>query len=717
MALVAAPAPVAGANQGPCQLYIKVLEAKNVKGLDKNGLSDPIVEVYMGAERRNPLSTKVYNKTVNPQWHEEFIFTLPEQNIPITFHVWDYVRIFSNVTLGTATLDPSTIAPNSAVDLWLPVTGQNGQGELHIFAQSTPLTARNPAKGTRLSTFRMILERTVYFPGEVIRGALVFNVGMPVKLRGVRVKFEGFTKTSWSETRGTDRNRRTVWYHSHIVYFNPTATVYGNPRGVRGDMIIPSGGYYWPFEFVLPASCAPSYTHTLGQNNYFVKGYVDIPMGFDRTVTETLTLTAQYATLVPMLYTKNSSTAKAIFASDQNISVSVTTPPVAYMGEQFDVSMTIVNQGTKAVREVLISLNMKAFFTASSVEGRETRTVHAEVMTHKVAGIAGFPIPPGQTWQGTIRIGIPTKIAPSIPAASSPLIQVFHTIKTRVNTEGNFFTKASNEKKFPVLVGERYPFLQQVVVAPPSQPQGVIVVAQQPPDVYKYLAPSVMQGEAYNPVGNVVPHEVFAQQQVLQCEQWVEAVPNSVNYDPNQSYGPTNYSFGAAPSPGPSQPGYPAQQGYAAAPAQQGYAMQQNPSPAQGYPAQQGYAAPQPGQVQRSPSMGPQQGFPAQQGYAAPQPQQGMPAHGYPAMQHSNSQQNFQAPQAVPAQQGYQAPQQGAPAQQGFAVGPQGYPASGSPAPGAQVNPYASQPGNANPYAPQGPTAAQTGYQAPQTYQ
>jgi hypothetical protein len=569
----------------------------------------------------------------------------------------------------------------------------------------------------------MILERTVYFPGEVVRGALVFNVGMPLKIRGVRVKFEGFTKTQWSETRGTDRNRRTVWYHSHLVYFNPIATVYGNPRGVKGDLIIGSGGYYWPFEFVLPANCAPSYQHNLGQNSYFVKGYVDIPMGFDRTVTEPLTLTVQYATLMPTLYTKNSSKAKAIFASDQNISVSVTTGPVAYMGEQFEVNMQIVNQGTKAVREVLISLNMKAFFTARSVEGRETRTVRAEIMTHKVAGVAGFPIPPGQTWTGTIRVGIPNKIAPSIPASSSPLIQVFHTIKTRVNTEGNFFTKASNEKKFPVLVGERYPFLQQVVVAPPpQQAQGVIVVAQQPPDVYKYLAPSVMQGETYNPVGNVVPHEVFAQQQVLQCEQWVETVPDSEVYNPSQSYGPTDYSFGGSPSPTPQ--GYPAQQGYAAQPGQ----VQRSPSMghAQGFPAQQGYAAPQgqagypvaqPQQVQRSPSMGPAQGYPAQQGYAAPQQQQGVPAHqAYPAMQHSNSQHGFQAPQAAPAQQGYQAPQQGAPAQQGYAA-PYGYPSStGSPAPGAQANPYATAPSNVNPYAPQGATPAQTGYQAPANY-
>lgn len=44
--------------------------ARNIKGLDKNGVSDPMVEVYIGNVRRSPLSTKVYNKTVNPQVRE-----------------------------------------------------------------------------------------------------------------------------------------------------------------------------------------------------------------------------------------------------------------------------------------------------------------------------------------------------------------------------------------------------------------------------------------------------------------------------------------------------------------------------------------------------------------------------------------------------------------------------------------------------------------------
>ena len=630
------------------------------------------------------------------------MFTLPEQNVPITFHVWDYVRILSNVSLGTATLDPSTIAPNTAVDMWLPISTQ---GELHIFAQSTPLTARNPAKGTRLSTFRMILERTVFFPGETIRGALVFNVGPPLKIRGVRVKFEGYTRTHWTETHGTGNNRRTTHYHSHIVYFNPVATLYGNPRGVRGDMIIPSAGYYWPFEFVLPSNLAPSYSHSFGSNQYFAKGYVDIPMGFDKTVTETLKMTVQYGTLQPVLYTKSSEKAKAIFASDQNISVSVSTPPVAYMGQTTELVVNIVNRGTKAVREVLVSLNMKAFFTAHGFN-HGTKVVGAEITNHKISGVAGFPIPPGQSWSGKIRIQIPDKIAPSIPGTCSPLIQIYHTLKTRVNTEGNFFTKASNEKKFPILVGEVYPFMPTVVAPPPPQQQpGMIVVAQPPPEVYRYLAPAPMVGDQYNPVGQVVPHDVFAAQGVMQVEQYVEEVPNSTNFDPNQAYGPQGYTL---------QPqGTNAQQGYMASPPQQ----HGSPAPQQGSTAQTGYMAPQQGYA------APQPGY-AQQGYASPQgpspgpygsqPQQ---QSGYaPSSANPYAQPGHISPQGSQAQLGYAPQQQGSPAPQGSSaqVGYMSPQQQGSPTPQGYASPqqqYASpQPGHISPQGSQ----AQLGYAAPQ---
>lgn len=380
----------------------------------------------------------------------------------------------------------------------------------------------------------MILERTTYYPGEMIRGAMIYNVGMPRKIRGVRVRFNGETKTHWTESRRNGNNTYTVVFSAHYVFFDPIATLYGNPRGKKDDFKIQSGGYYWPFEFVLPMTLAPSFQHNLGRNSYYVKGYVDIPMSPDKTVIQDLNMTVQYGTLHPVLNMRFSKKAKALLASNQNISVGLRAPEVAYMGEGFPIDVDIENQGTKEVKEVIIELKVKYWFTAHHYgEGWKSRKVKHNILKQKVSGVAGFPVPPGARWTGQIQVQIPTGIAPSVPEATSPIVQVIYHFKATMNTTGNVFTKASNDKKLPVLIGQRYPFAPQIVAAPPPVPQ--ISIAQAPQNVYQYLAPAPPMAANQNVgyVGPVLSHEQFVAATPYQPEQWVEQQEGAQAYDPN----------------------------------------------------------------------------------------------------------------------------------------------------------------------------------------
>jgi hypothetical protein len=464
------------------------------------------------------------------QWHEEFIFTLPSNQNTITLRVLDWNRVMKNVPLGVAVLEVAKVTPNVGLDMWMPL---DTQGEIHIFVQATTL-ALSPAKPkqTRLGSFRMNIERIVYFPGESVRGAIIYNVGKPKKIRGVRVRFEGATRTHWSETRGSGDNRRTIHFHAHYVYFNPIATLYGNPRGQKKDFKIPSGGYYWPFEFNLPLNLAPSFYHNLGNNSYYVKGYVDIPMAIDKTVTQKLTMTCQYSQLHPTINVKFSKKAKALLASNENISVGLAAPEIAYMGENFPIDVTIDHKGTKDVKEVIIKLKAKYYFTAHSVEGWKTRVVKKNVMQHKVAGVAGFPIPPGQKWVGQIQVPVPGALPPSVPDETSPIVQVYYSFHATMNTSGNVFTKASNTKKLAVLLGERIPF-QPTIVTTATTYTPAITLAQAPQDVYQYMAPAPMVGEELSYVGPVMSHEQFVAASPYQPEQWVEAEKDAVAYDPS----------------------------------------------------------------------------------------------------------------------------------------------------------------------------------------
>jgi hypothetical protein len=512
--------------------------ARGIKGVEKNGNSDGMVELWVGKEKKNPLKTKVYDDTLTPQWHEEFIFTLPDASPVISFMVLDWNRIMKNVPLGSCELEPSKVLPNVGLDMWLPL---DTQGELHIFVQATPLAAA-PAKpkSLRLGSFRMNVERAVYFPGEAVRGAIIYNVGKPRKIRGVRVRFEGATRVSWSESRRRGDKNVTIYFRAHYVYFNPIATLYGNPRGQKKDFKIPSGGYYWPFEFNLPLNLAPSFFHGIGQNAYFVKGYVDIPMAVDKTVTQKLTMTCEYSQLHPTINVKFSKKAKALLASNQNISVALAAPEIAYMGENFPIDVSIDHQGTKDVKEVLIKLKAKYYFTARNAhEGWKTRVVKKNVMSHKVAGVAGFPIPPGTKWNGQIQVPIPGALPPSVPDEVSPIVQVYYHFKATMNTTGNVFTKASNTKKLAILLGERVPFQPVIVttVTTTAAPAPQIMVAQAPANIYEYLAPAPITGEEISYVGPVMSHEQFVAAQPFQPEQWVENEEGAVAYSTTEVAG------------------------------------------------------------------------------------------------------------------------------------------------------------------------------------
>uniref|UniRef100_A0A915BJC1 Rabphilin-1 n=1 Tax=Parascaris univalens TaxID=6257 RepID=A0A915BJC1_PARUN len=58
------------------QLRIRLIRAKNLKAMDKNGFSDPYVKFYLipGAAKATKLASKTIEKSLNPEWNEEFTY-------------------------------------------------------------------------------------------------------------------------------------------------------------------------------------------------------------------------------------------------------------------------------------------------------------------------------------------------------------------------------------------------------------------------------------------------------------------------------------------------------------------------------------------------------------------------------------------------------------------------------------------------------------------
>ncbi|KAF9136926.1 hypothetical protein BG015_002947 [Linnemannia schmuckeri] len=148
VASIAAPAVTATAPGDPGttgRLTIHVIEAENLMGVDKSGLSDPYVKVRVNS--KEVLKTKVKKETLSPNWSEWTVVSgiNTGQPVVVDFQVKDHNTIGGNKDLGGCDvslweyIQPGAPGGGLKADFWAPVDGQGGK--LHLLLQFEPTEA------------------------------------------------------------------------------------------------------------------------------------------------------------------------------------------------------------------------------------------------------------------------------------------------------------------------------------------------------------------------------------------------------------------------------------------------------------------------------------------------------------------------------------------------------------------------------------------------
>ncbi|XP_010082611.1 PREDICTED: synaptotagmin-2-like [Pterocles gutturalis] len=87
------------------KLTVLILEAKKLKRMDSDGLSDPFVKVHLILNRKKwkKKKTNVKKNTLNPYFNEVFVFEVPFdqiQNMDVVISVWDHDKVTKNEPIG-----------------------------------------------------------------------------------------------------------------------------------------------------------------------------------------------------------------------------------------------------------------------------------------------------------------------------------------------------------------------------------------------------------------------------------------------------------------------------------------------------------------------------------------------------------------------------------------------------------------------------------------
>ncbi|XP_051499506.1 multiple C2 and transmembrane domain-containing protein 1 [Apus apus] len=116
---------------------ITLIEGRELKAMDANGLSDPYVKFRLGHQK---YKSKIVPKTLNPQWREQFDFHLYEERggiIDIT--VWDKDAGKKDDFIGRCQVDLSTLSKEQTHKLEMPL--EEGEGLLVLLVTLTASAA------------------------------------------------------------------------------------------------------------------------------------------------------------------------------------------------------------------------------------------------------------------------------------------------------------------------------------------------------------------------------------------------------------------------------------------------------------------------------------------------------------------------------------------------------------------------------------------------
>ncbi|EYB91696.1 hypothetical protein Y032_0203g1843 [Ancylostoma ceylanicum] len=311
--------------------------------------------------------------------------------------------------------------------------------------------------------------QAVYYPGANVNGTVHLHLKEPIKARSLKIVVDGRAHTHWNITRsrrvrntdGTYRTENyTVPYHATVIYASGETNAWAAPPGAKE--VLPAGSNQFPFTFLLPPTCAPSFEGSYGYIRYMVKVELDRPWRFNKTDKKLFTVVPMFdlnaipQAVMPFkgITVKNLG---VILFRHGKVTVECELPKMGFVpGEMVVINARVINDSSKAITKAHVKLLQYSRYVAYAHGStlpqcaflQESGCNHRELRRKLATGDQKLFIDKKSKGQAQIYLQVP----PTVPSFNTcPIVSVEYSVEVKFDTSGAL--NSDVEASCPIIVG------------------------------------------------------------------------------------------------------------------------------------------------------------------------------------------------------------------------------------------------------------------------
>lgn len=394
-------------------------------------------------------------------------------------------------SIGTLTIDLAKVTLGTVYDDWRPLDA--GTGDLRIVLHLCKLALPKPTDlSIRMHSVRLQLERNVYYPGQTVRGCLVFGAQKHRKYHGVSVAIEGYAHTEWAQgshtpapTSSRHQYQGAVKFLSHIASFKGGAPPLSS-TDKKDSFDVAPGAHLYPFECTLPMDAPPSLDTQTSPGLRGLPPYDQFPhpvnfylvyrvVGFVDRAGKSDKVSALFFKVLPhpsLELPGESLSVTPLKHSTSDVQVKLSGKRTALAGEGYDLTINIDNKSPKRIDFVRTRLMYSLTVSGKSAHhGWSQKEADHVILTWDSSNLSNLPIEPGTNWSQTLKLPMPEDLDPSLHSSQSPLIQAAYYFEVEASeSESAGHTMGSAD--LPIYTSGRFKTL--TVPDAPTEPEGPI---------------------------------------------------------------------------------------------------------------------------------------------------------------------------------------------------------------------------------------------------